>query len=187
MRLSTGLAAIYLIPWFVFFSIGSLAHGNSANHPFDETYFRELFSSPVTSPNWIRPNKHEGITAIHHCPGSDCFAIYDDGGIHLRSLQGAAELGAFSGQRLILALDFAPDGKLLVSGGEDHTLRTWNVESQTEERKIEDFTRFYYDVKVLPSGTSFLAAGSDKIGGPIFLPCLKRLFLIRLTCCSFAI
>lgn len=58
-------------------------------------------------------------------------------------------------------LDFSPDGSRLVSGGEDRTIRLWNVVSGREEMVIGGHTDEVTSVMFHPSGLAILSGSLD--------------------------
>jgi WD40 repeat protein len=60
-------------------------------------------------------------------------------------------------------LAFIPDGKTLVSGGWDHTIRFWDPASGKEVRRLEVDTRTVMGVAVSPDGKTLASAGGDGI------------------------
>jgi len=60
----------------------------------------------------------------------------------------------------ITTLTFAPDGKHVVFGGRDHTVRVWDVEGKRQTAKATEHKRDVRSVAVSPDGTT-VASGSD--------------------------
>jgi len=61
----------------------------------------------------------------------------------------------------VFKTDFSPDGKLLISGGEDKTLRMYDVNSGNMIRTITDHKGYVNSVKFNSDGNSFVSASLD--------------------------
>jgi hypothetical protein len=57
---------------------------------------------------------------------------------------------------------FSPDGKLLASGGDDKTVRLWEVESGREVRRLEGHQHSVTSVVFSPDGKLLASGGGDK-------------------------
>ena len=63
----------------------------------------------------------------------------------------------------ISSLVYTPDGKTLVSGGDDGTVRLWEVKSGREMLRIQDYYDASDGVAVAPDGKTAAALGSDHL------------------------
>ena len=54
---------------------------------------------------------------------------------------------------------FAPDGKHLISGSFDRTMRVWNVESGAEVAKVEHEKHIFNALAIAPDGRHVFSAG----------------------------
>jgi WD40 repeat protein len=59
-------------------------------------------------------------------------------------------------------VSFAPDGKQIVSAGQDGTIRLWDVASGKELRKFLGHTNSVYNVVFAPDGQRLLSCSADK-------------------------
>ena len=82
------------------------------------------------------------------------------------ALEGAAVLAyprrMFSGHSgVVNAVAFAPDGKTMVTGSADTTVRLWDVATGAEIRRFTGITDTVYAVAFAPDGKTVLAGGYD--------------------------
>jgi WD40 repeat protein/predicted Ser/Thr protein kinase len=69
----------------------------------------------------------------------------------------------FSGHTsYVNCLIFSPDGKTLISGGADKTIRIWDVSSGKELRTLTGHTSFINFLVISPDGESLISASADK-------------------------
>ena len=59
-------------------------------------------------------------------------------------------------------MSFSGDGKQVVSGSRDKTVRVWDVESGAELRKFEGHTSSVYSVSFLGDGKQVVSGSWDK-------------------------
>ena len=101
-----------------------------------------------------------------------------NGGINIWDAHTLEYYGALAGHTFnVSGVSFSPNGGKLVSVSEDHTIRIWSLKNKKQILKIEDVPRFYHDVVVLPSGDSFITAGSSKIGNSIIIDTLRNIIM----------
>lgn len=62
----------------------------------------------------------------------------------------------------IFGLQFSPDGKMLVSGGYDKTIRIWDVASGEQRSQLDGHTAAVRSVAISPDGKWLASGGSDK-------------------------
>jgi WD40 repeat protein len=61
----------------------------------------------------------------------------------------------------VKSLAFSADGKLLVSGGEDHSVRLWDLESGMERRRLNGHRGNIYVVRFSPDGKLLVTGSKD--------------------------
>ncbi|MFM6375544.1 MAG: WD40 repeat domain-containing protein, partial [Microcystis panniformis] len=59
-------------------------------------------------------------------------------------------------------VNFSPDGKTLVSGSYDNTIRLWNVETGQEIRTLTGHDRSVSSVNFSPDGKTLVSGSWDK-------------------------
>ncbi len=71
-----------------------------------------------------------------------------------------AEIGRFDGHaNSVLSVKFSPDGKTLLTGSVDHTLRVWDVTTRRARLVIEGSQAWIEGLAVSPDGRSFVSPG----------------------------
>lgn len=64
-------------------------------------------------------------------------------------------------QYSIPTVAFSPDGKVIVSGGWDHSLKLWDVATGRELYALSGYSRFVYSVAFSPDGKSVASGSND--------------------------
>jgi RNA polymerase sigma factor (sigma-70 family) len=64
---------------------------------------------------------------------------------------------------MIQSVAFSPDGKLLVSGSEDRTVRLWEVATDKELRRLAEQPRGVVAVEFAPDGQTLASVGQDGV------------------------
>ena len=72
------------------------------------------------------------------------------------------EIGRFDGHTSsVIAATFSADGKRVLSGGDDRTVRLWDAETRRELKAFSGHTSYVKDVAFSPDGKQVLSAGAD--------------------------
>lgn len=91
-----------------------------------------------------------------------CAASHDSFDIYLWSVQTGALLDELSGHEgPISSLEFTPDGRMLVSGSWDKTIRTWNVFDRSQSSEALQLTSDILCVAVRPDAGQICASSLD--------------------------
>lgn len=64
-------------------------------------------------------------------------------------------------QGTIYGVGFSPDGRLLASGSEDHTIKLWNVENGTEQLTLKGHQQQLWSVEFSPDGQLLASSSRD--------------------------
>ena len=62
----------------------------------------------------------------------------------------------------VYSVSFSPDGKTLVSGSADNTIKLWNVETGTEIRTLKGHDNTVWRVSFSPDGKTLASSSADK-------------------------
>ncbi len=62
----------------------------------------------------------------------------------------------------VISVSFSPDGKTLVSGSRDKTIKLWNVETGKEIRTLKGHDSYVYSVNFSPDGKTLVSGSWDK-------------------------
>ncbi|MES2767034.1 MAG: T9SS type A sorting domain-containing protein [Bacteroidota bacterium] len=87
--------------------------------------------------------------------------------IYIRKWENSTEFTTLEGHgdngtnRTIWSVHFSPDGKHLVSGGVDKTVRIWNIEKASEENVFKSNTFHVRSVKFSPDGKRVMSGALD--------------------------
>src|SRR4051794_27630976 len=65
-------------------------------------------------------------------------------------------------QGSVMAVAFSPDGKILVSGSRDKTIKLWNARTGELQRTLSEHTADVYDVTFSPTGKLLASGSRDK-------------------------
>ncbi|CCI03622.1 hypothetical protein MICAC_4770001 [Microcystis aeruginosa PCC 9443] len=62
----------------------------------------------------------------------------------------------------VWSVNFSPDGKTLVSGSVDKTIKLWNVETGKEIRTLKGHDGYVWSVNFSPDGKTLVSGSGDK-------------------------
>jgi WD40 repeat protein len=73
------------------------------------------------------------------------------------------ELGALEGHSSdVSSLAFSPDGRRLVSGSQDHTIKIWDAGARRELTTLYGHTSFVHCLAFSPDGKTLATGGKDR-------------------------
>ncbi len=76
---------------------------------------------------------------------------------------GGSELQRIEGhQGSVIAVAITPDGRRVVSGSDDKTLKVWDLETGRQERTLEGHQHSVYAVAITPDGRRVVSGSADK-------------------------
>lgn len=115
----------------------------------------------IRSVSFRAPSDSEGCRAVMSPDGS-LLAVGSGRRIHLLSAESWDEVGLLSGHsNNVYALAFTPDGRRLVSGSRDRTLRIWDLASRTSIATLAGHSDEIFAVAVSPDGRRIVSGGRD--------------------------
>lgn len=135
----------------------------------------EFVDTDTGKPSWRIPGPDNGVAGIAvSADGRFLAAAVDDpsapelrfqrqGSVRIWDIRTRKEIGPLRGhQGVIRSLDFSPDGKLLLTGGEDGTVRLWDTSTAKEVRPLGEMWGGVRAVAFSDSGTLAFLAGVPK-------------------------
>ena len=62
----------------------------------------------------------------------------------------------------VISVSFSPDGKTLVSGSDDNTIKLWDVETGQEIRTLKGHDNYVRSVNFSPDGKTLVSGSADR-------------------------
>jgi eukaryotic-like serine/threonine-protein kinase len=119
----------------------------------------DVNTGDAAGPAWEHP---ELPTALAFSPDGSLLAASDYGAIKVYELATHQLQHSFAGHRWwIKCLAFFPDGKTLVSGGNNETIKFWDLASRKEKTDIERAVRGLEKLSVSPDATRLALGHGD--------------------------
>jgi len=123
--------------------------------------FSYVFDLPAMTigNQFLEPN---GIGSAAHSPDGKLLALgTDNGGVHvLDTTKWERQFSKDTPSHYITALAVGPDGRTVISGGDDNALRRWDVARPKESQILHQFDCPLYHVSVSPDGKKFATAAA---------------------------
>ncbi|MGA9773037.1 MAG: caspase family protein [Blastocatellia bacterium] len=95
-------------------------------------------------------------------PDGKILALQGKDGITLWDVQTGKELRTLIGQEYISSIMFSPDGKTLVSGGFDTTIKVWDVQTGKKLNTLVGHSDFVQSLAFSPDGKTLASGSQDK-------------------------
>jgi WD40 repeat protein len=118
----------------------------------------------VTDPGLDRKGNHGFVLSMRFSPTGDTIAVglWLDSLIYLLDAKSGQHVGTLKGHRNTTAVvSYHPEGRLLVSGAHDGTVRLWNVKKRRLLKTLRSGARDPMDVAFHPSGRFVATAQED--------------------------
>ncbi|MBI1764568.1 MAG: protein kinase [Acidobacteria bacterium] len=141
-----------------------------------EVLFREAATGQVRQQLSLPP---ASITALTRDRNTLALALHNGKEISLVSLPAGKELSKLAGlQSGLSCLDFTPDGKQMVAGFFDGSIRLLDVATGREVYQVKQHTQRVFTVAVAPDGQKFVSGGDDRTVRLWALAAGKELFTL---------
>ncbi len=113
---------------------------------------------------WTYLNMAKDAHCINFSPDGTKLVFADNTLIHVLNTKDLSRLGTLVGHtKHVVATEFTLDGKYLLSGGYDQSLRLWNIDLLTQAFVVENIDGVDESIEIAPNGRLIATCGTGNV------------------------